>query len=31
LAQRGEIAREAVAKAIRELGVDPEKVQPQII
>ncbi len=31
LAQRGEIAREVVAKAIKDLGVDPEKVQPQIV
>jgi len=30
LAQRGEIRREAVVKAIKELGVDPDKVQPQI-
>jgi len=31
LAQRGEIGREVVAKAIKELGVDPEKVQPQLV
>ena len=31
LAQRGEIEREVVAKAIKDLGVDPEKVQPQIV
>ena len=31
LAQRGEIEREVVAGAIKDLGVDPEKVQPQII
>jgi len=31
LAQRGAIEREVVAKAIEDLGVDPEKVQPQLI
>ena len=31
LAQRGEIEREVVAKAIKELGVDPEKIQPQLV
>jgi len=31
LAQRGEIEQEVVAKAISDLGVDPEKVQPQIV
>ena len=31
LAQRGEIEREVVAKAIEDLGVDPEKVQPHIV
>jgi len=31
LARRGEIAPEVVAKAIKDLGVDPEKLQPQII
>ena len=31
LAQKGEIEREVVAKAIKELGVDPEKIQPQIV
>ena len=30
LAQRGEIGREVVAEAIKELGVDPEKIQPQL-
>ena len=31
LAQRGEIERETVAKAIKDLGVDPEKLQPQLV
>jgi hypothetical protein len=31
LAQRGEIEREVVAKAIKDLGVDPDKVQPQLV
>jgi pyruvate dehydrogenase E1 component len=31
LAQRGEIEREVVAKAIKDLGVDPEKIQPQLV
>jgi pyruvate dehydrogenase E1 component len=31
LAQRGDIAREVVAKAIKELGVDPDKAQPQVV
>jgi len=31
LAQKGEIGREVVAKAIKDLGVDPEKVQPQLV
>ena len=31
LAQKGEIAPEVVAQAIKDLGVDPEKVQPQIV
>src|SRR5207245_5279397 len=30
LAKRGAIEREAVARAIKDLGVDPEKVYPQI-
>ncbi len=30
LAQRGEIGPEVVAEAIKELGVDPEKIQPQL-
>jgi len=31
LAQRGEIKCEVVARAIKDLGVDPEKAQPQIV
>ncbi len=31
LAQKGEIGREVVAKAIKDLGVDPEKIQPQLV
>ena len=31
LAQKGEIEREVVAKAIKDLGVDPEKIQPQLV
>jgi pyruvate dehydrogenase E1 component len=31
LAKRGEIEREVVAKAIKDLGVDPEKIQPQLV
>ena len=31
LAQKGEIERTVVAKAIKDLGVDPEKIQPQIV
>ena len=31
LAQRGEIEHEVVAKAIKDLGVDPEKAPPQIV
>jgi len=31
LAQRGEIAREVVEKAIKDLGVDPEKPQPEVV
>jgi pyruvate dehydrogenase E1 component len=31
LAQRGEIEREVVGRAIKELGVDPEKIQPQLV
>jgi pyruvate dehydrogenase E1 component len=31
LALKGEIEREVVAKAIKDLGVDPEKIQPQLV
>jgi pyruvate dehydrogenase E1 component len=31
LAQKGEIEHEVVAKAIKDLGVDPEKIQPQLV
>jgi pyruvate dehydrogenase E1 component len=31
LALRGKIGREVVAKAIKDLGVDPEKIQPEIV
>ncbi len=31
LAQKGEIGRDVVAKAIKDLGVDPEKIQPQLV
>ena len=31
LAQRGEIGREVVAKAIKDLGIDPEMIQPQLV
>jgi pyruvate dehydrogenase E1 component len=31
LAESGQVARQLVAKAIKDLGVDPEKVQPQIV
>jgi pyruvate dehydrogenase E1 component len=31
LAEKGLIGREVVEKAIKDLGVDPEKIQPQII
>jgi pyruvate dehydrogenase E1 component len=31
LAEKGQIGREAVAQAIKDLGVDPEKVQPQLV
>jgi pyruvate dehydrogenase E1 component len=31
LAEKNLVAREVVAKAIVDLGVDPEKIQPQII
>jgi pyruvate dehydrogenase E1 component len=31
LAEKGQIGREVVEQAIKDLGVDPEKVQPQIV
>ena len=31
LAERGQIGKEIVSKAIKDLGVDPEKNQPQIV
>jgi pyruvate dehydrogenase complex dehydrogenase (E1) component len=31
LAQKGEIEREVVAKAIKGFGLDPEKIQPQLV
>ena len=31
LAKKGLIEREVVAKAIKDLGVDPEKIQPQLV
>ena len=31
LAGKGQISREIVAQAIKDLGVDPEKIQPQIV
>jgi pyruvate dehydrogenase E1 component len=31
LAEKGQLDREVVARAIKDLGVDPEKVQPQIV
>jgi len=31
LAQKGQIERTVVAKAIKDLGVDPEKIQPQLV
>jgi len=31
LAEKGDVERKVVEKAIKELGVDPEKIQPQII
>jgi pyruvate dehydrogenase E1 component len=31
LAKRGELPRETVQKAIRDLGVDPEKIFPQLV
>ena len=31
LAEKGLIERQIVEKAIKDLGVDPEKIQPQIV
>ena len=31
LAEEGLVERQLVAKAIKDLGVDPEKIQPQIV
>jgi pyruvate dehydrogenase E1 component len=31
LAEKGQIGREVVEKAIKDLGVDPEKIQPQLV
>ena len=31
LAKKGEIDRSVVTKAIKDLGVDPEKVHPQLL
>jgi pyruvate dehydrogenase E1 component len=31
LAEKGQIGKEIVAKAIKDLGVNPEKVFPQIV
>ncbi len=31
LAEKGKIEKQVVAKAIKDLGVDPEKIQPQIV
>jgi pyruvate dehydrogenase E1 component len=31
LAQKGQIEMQIVQKAIKDLGVDPEKVQPQLV
>ena len=31
LAQRGEIGREVVAQAVRDLGIDPEKAFPELV
>ena len=31
LAEKGQIGRDVVAQAIKDLGIDPEKVQPQIV
>jgi pyruvate dehydrogenase E1 component len=31
LAEKNLISREVVAQAIKDLGVDPEKIQPQLV
>jgi pyruvate dehydrogenase E1 component len=31
LAEKGKVAKQVVEKAIKDLGVDPEKIQPQIV
>jgi pyruvate dehydrogenase E1 component len=31
LAEKGQIERQTVEKAIKDLGVDPEKIQPQLV
>jgi pyruvate dehydrogenase E1 component len=31
LAEKGQVERQVVEKAIKDLGVDPEKIQPQIV
>ena len=31
LAEKGLVERQLVEKAIKDLGVDPEKIQPQIV
>ncbi len=31
LAEKGQISREVVAQAIKDLGVNPEKIQPELI
>jgi pyruvate dehydrogenase complex dehydrogenase (E1) component len=31
LAEKGLVEREVVTKAIKDLGVDPEKIQPHIV
>jgi hypothetical protein len=28
---RGQVERQVVERAIKDLGVDPEKIQPQIV
>ena len=31
LAEKGQVDRQLVAKAIKDLGMDPEKIQPQLV